>query len=119
MIVAVCALLWSAGCRSVSPGQALASTTLPLSPDERLTYLGEASGQACRSMLLWLFMLDNDGSIHEAKQDALRRASIRYQRQAVALVDVSIDFELTSYVVYERNCTWIRGKALALEARAE
>lgn len=116
-LASFCALLWIAGCGTVSPGQALTST-IPLSAEtERLKYIGDVSGKACKSTLLFIIPIESDASIYEAKRDALRYAQRRYQRQAVALIDVSIDFELTSYLVFERHCTLLRGKALAAEPR--
>jgi hypothetical protein len=103
-------LLCAAGCRSVGPGHAL-SSTIPLG-GEPLAVMGEASGKACQAVLLWLIPLASDSSVYEAKRAALLDASARYQREAVALVDVSIDFETVSYFVYERRCTWVRGTAI-------
>lgn len=111
------ALLWTAGCRSVGPMHALQST-IPLNAEsEHLSYIGEASGKACQATVLYFIPLESDSSIYEAKRAALRDASTRYARPAVALVDVSIDVETVSYLVYTRICTWVRGKALGADPR--
>lgn len=101
-----------AGCRTVTPFQAL-SSTIPLDAElERLTYVGYASGKACRRSLLYFLPLSADASIAEAKRAALRDAGQRHQRQSIALIDVSIDVEALDYIVFQRVCTWVRGKAL-------
>lgn len=113
------ALLSAAGCRSVGPMSALTST-IPLNAEsERLSYIGEASGKACQATLLYFIPLESDSSIYEAKRNALLDASTRYGRPAVALVDVSIDVETVSYLVYTRICTWVRGKALGADPRPQ
>jgi len=101
------------GCVSVEPFQALPST-IPLDAElERLSYIGEATGKACRSSIGYIIPVERDGSIFEAKRAALLDVSRRYQRQAIALIDVSVDIETISYFIfYERACTWVRGKAL-------
>lgn len=115
---ALCLFSWLVGCRSVGPGSALTST-IPLGTgSEHLVYLGDASGKSCQATLLYVIPLESDSSIHEAKLAALRDARERYQQQAFALMDVSIDYENVSYVVYEKKCTWVRGKALGLAARS-
>lgn len=118
-VFAVVVLLWAAACRSVGPMHALTST-IPLNAEsERLAYLGEASGKACHATLLYFIPLENDSSIYQAKRAAMLDASARYARPAVALVDVSIDVESVSYLVYTRVCTWVRGKALGADTRPQ
>lgn len=105
-------------CHSLVPLQALA-TTVPFElTGEAPTRVGVTSGKACRSVLLYIIALDSDASVFTAKARAVAAAEVRYGKQVVALVDVSVDIESTSFLVYEEICTVVRGQALAETPRS-
>jgi hypothetical protein len=113
----LCALV---GCHRLAPLSALASS-IPLDlTNEKLTYLGDVAGRACQTNLFYVIPLEPDASIFTAKADAMKVAARQYGSNAVGLVDVSIDIESRSYIVYDEQCTVIRGKAVgyASESRA-
>jgi hypothetical protein len=96
------------GCTSIGPYQLTPSTRpVPLDPAPRV--LGEVSGRACATTLLFFIALSPDSSLDSAVKDALRA------QQADALVDVRVDRETFNVLyLYTERCTVVRGTAVRL-----
>ncbi|MET0287533.1 MAG: hypothetical protein ABW352_23805 [Polyangiales bacterium] len=99
----------SIGCTSMHPMMALPST-VPIDTSAKLVELGDGEGTACQKDILFLFTFESDSSIYTAKARAL--AAAKESHPAAALIDVSIDQESFTSIIYNERCTVLRGRVV-------
>lgn len=85
---------------------ALQPATKPLAPGG-YTPVGKVSGEDCAYRVLYFIPVTNGNELHQAMADAMRTKPL-----ADAMVEVTVDYYVESWILFTRHCTQVHGTAV-------